>query len=173
MNTPAYIAIKEDNGNIKAIYNHNNGFFKNLGYYLCAYYDTKEKVDQLINLGSIKSIGENPEPTKAVSLYGINYKDNPEFLKSNLKVKLYLLNTKDFVIEDIDKKKGTIAYHRDNGDDLVIEKFDNEVEYLKFLRNKKDIKYAYIFNKDRWYAINLKNPYNYFTEINKDEVYSI
>ena len=57
MSTRSSIAIKNEDGSIDAIYCHNDGYLTNNGAILYKNYQDPAKVQQLINLGSISSLG--------------------------------------------------------------------------------------------------------------------
>lgn len=56
MGTRAYIAMKNPDGNYRAIYNQLDGGLENLGQILPKHFDTKEKVEELLSLGYVTSI---------------------------------------------------------------------------------------------------------------------
>lgn len=58
MSTRSNIAIQTVEG-IKAIYCHFDGYLEGVGKILQEYYDTEERVNQLIKLGDIRSLQEN------------------------------------------------------------------------------------------------------------------
>ena len=60
MSTRSSIAIKHEDGSIDAIYCHNDGYLTNNGVILYKNYQDPAKVQQLINLGSISSLGIVP-----------------------------------------------------------------------------------------------------------------
>lgn len=83
MSTHAHIGIIESDRTIKAIYCHNDGYLEHIGYILTKYYNTKEKVKELIKLGNISSLHhhvnpvitnephtfDNPQPHTTVAYY--------------------------------------------------------------------------------------------------------
>ncbi|MCW0510659.1 hypothetical protein [Riemerella anatipestifer] len=62
MATRAYIFIKE-NDRYKGVYNHYDGYPEYLGETLKKHYNTFEKANALISLGSLKYVKENLEDT--------------------------------------------------------------------------------------------------------------
>ena len=59
MGTRAYIGIKNENGKVTAIYNHSDGGLQNLGHLLRRYFNTEDKVRELINFGFVSSVQDN------------------------------------------------------------------------------------------------------------------
>lgn len=60
-NIPAIIAVQNDD-EIKAIYAQYNGHFYHTGRILMAYYATLDKVNSLIDIGDVVTIGRYPIP---------------------------------------------------------------------------------------------------------------
>jgi len=91
MSTRSTISIQTPEGNIRSIYCHYDGYLSHVGALLHTYYNTEEKVNALIDLGSLSILGEKliPNPTSPHS-----------FVKPQ---------------EDV-----TVAYHRDRGETLHI-----------------------------------------------------
>jgi hypothetical protein len=132
MATRSTISI-EENGKIRSIYCHWDGYPTNNGAILLEHYNTSDKVNELINLGSLSFLAENIRPidngtiTSYVS-YTIGYETKSATEPHSFD------NPHDNVV---------IAYHRDRGEELVID------EYF----NKKDIKgeeYDYLFVNGEW-----------------------
>jgi hypothetical protein len=63
MSTSSYICKKEEDGTIKMIYCHFDGDYNSV--LLPKYYNTPEKVDALIELGDLSSLGKKISPTNA------------------------------------------------------------------------------------------------------------
>lgn len=59
MSTRSLIGILKGN-DVEFIYCHNDGYINGVGVTLQAYYDTKEKVEQLISLGDLSALGSQP-----------------------------------------------------------------------------------------------------------------
>lgn len=64
MSTHAQIATKNDDETYSAIYCHFDGYLDHCGAMLQQYYKTKEKVQELIDLGDLSSIAETIETCK-------------------------------------------------------------------------------------------------------------
>jgi hypothetical protein len=65
MATRSTIGIKTEDGTIKAIYCHWDGYPAGVGLGLVENYDSKEQAEALINLGGFSSLMETLEETKA------------------------------------------------------------------------------------------------------------
>ena len=72
MSTRSYICKKEEDGTIKAIYCHFDSDYNSV--LLPKYYNTPEKVDALIALGDLSSLGEKVSPTNAT--HNINHPES-------------------------------------------------------------------------------------------------
>lgn len=59
MSTNATISVKTDDGTIKIINNHWDGYPSYLGYMLRDYYDTQELAEALVNLGDVSIVCES------------------------------------------------------------------------------------------------------------------
>jgi hypothetical protein len=91
MSTRSTISIQTPEGNIRSIYCHYDGYLSHVGALLHTYYNTEEKVNTLIDLGSLSSLGEKLIP-------------NPDAPHSFVKP----------------QEGVTVAYHRDRGEELHI-----------------------------------------------------
>ena len=69
MSTTSRIKIKRLDGSEKAIYCHWDGYVQHNGLYLQLCYDTPEKIEKLLELGNISSLGETLETTNAYARY--------------------------------------------------------------------------------------------------------
>lgn len=65
MATRSNIAIENQDGSISAIYCHHDGYIDGVGKVLQENYNTREKMEQLIALGDISSLGKTIEETLA------------------------------------------------------------------------------------------------------------
>lgn len=102
MATRSTIWIKNEKG-FKGIYCHNDGYSAGVGKTLKEHYTDVKKINDLINLGSISSLGKNSEIPKGFK----HYFDEP--------------------LKDI-----TVAYHRDRGEPLKIYKAKDLKESRKY-----------------------------------------
>lgn len=65
MATRSIIGKLNDDESVKAIYCHWDGYPSGVGKTLQEYYTTDEKVDELLNLGDISTLGDTIESTRA------------------------------------------------------------------------------------------------------------
>jgi len=65
MSTRSRIAIENQNGSVKSIYCHFDGYLIGVGRLLKEYYTTQAKVEALIDLGDISALEMTPESTVA------------------------------------------------------------------------------------------------------------
>ena len=100
MSTPATVSIVE-NGKVRTIYNHWDGYPSNLGAMLFENYNHIPKIKSLINNGGASYIDKRVEPSKNS---GHNFND-PE-------------------------KEVCVFYHRVRGDDLEVYEHDTVVKML-------------------------------------------
>jgi len=93
MSTRSTISIQTPEGNIRSIYCHYDGYLSDVGALLHTYYNTEEKVNALIDLGSLSSLCEKltPDPTLPHSF-------------------------------DAPQEGVTVAYHRERGEALHIDR---------------------------------------------------
>jgi hypothetical protein len=66
MSTRSTISLQLDNDEYKTIYCHSDGYLTHNGAMLLDHYNTKEKVEELLNLGDLSCLGPkvNPDPSK-------------------------------------------------------------------------------------------------------------
>jgi len=102
MATRSRIAIEDQNGTVRSIYCHWDGYPSSNGRILSENYKTQEKVESLIALGSISSL--RPEV------------DIPEGVHH------------DFQNQD---ENITVAYHRDRGEDLSIMEHESADDFAR------------------------------------------
>ena len=101
MATRSRIAIEDQDGKVRSIYCHFDGYPSNNGVILNENYKTQEKVESLISLGAISKLQEEV--------------DIPEGVIHNFN----------------NQEKGiTVAYHRDRGEDLSIEEHDSVEDFI-------------------------------------------
>lgn len=102
MSTRSRIAIERQDGTVKSIYCHFDGDLQHVGKTLFNDYSDREKLEKLIELGNISSLGSKirPETDEKHSF------DNPA--------------------ENV-----TVAYHRDRGDALKIGTYPNVEDFFE------------------------------------------
>lgn len=128
MSTRSEIGIQNKNGVIESIYCHWDGYLAHNGLILYLYYNTEEKVRELIKNGDLSSLSENIEPDK-----------NREHSFNNPK-------------EDV-----CVYYHRDREEcweQVKPSRTDNIKSWKKNLeKNCQD--YGYLFKNGKWYFLDL------------------
>lgn len=98
MATRSRIGIEQADGTVKSIYCHWDGYPKGVGKTLVEHYLMRDKVESLIALGDISSLGEQAEPTGRVP---------------------HSFNSPEDGI--------TVAYHRDRGERLQPARVDRSL----------------------------------------------
>ena len=147
MATRSIIAIRHPNNSIKAIYCHNGGGIEHNGETLFKYYNTKEKVVNLISLGYLSSLWETLNDTCAYhrdcnQAFEIDsYNNEKEFIKaeSNRYTELYYLfdvnRNKWFVLN----KRDTLETIDKNGNHKYV-KTDNWIHLEKWIYETRRMK---------------------------------
>ena len=93
MATRSNIAMKTKEGKIISVYCHWDGYVANNGKILLENYDSIDKIEALVALGSLSSLG---------TVIG---------------------EQQDFMDRDTQKDEWTLAYHRDRGEELSIQEY--------------------------------------------------
>jgi hypothetical protein len=101
MATRSRIAIEDQTGKVRSIYCHWDGYLFHNGRILLEHYQTQEKVESLIALGSLSSLNENVEI--------------PEGTTHNF---------------ETPAKGIVVAYHRDRGETLAIKNHDSVEDFI-------------------------------------------
>ena len=102
MATRSRIAIEDQDGTVRSIYCHWDGYPEHHGPILLKHYTTQEKVESLIALGSISSLSSETEI--------------PEGVSHNFE------NPANGIV---------VAYHRDRGEELSFEAHGSVNEFVK------------------------------------------
>lgn len=128
MSTRATIAILDKN-KAKSVYLHSDGYISWTGALLLDYYNTQEKAEELIALGSLSTLRERVKPLD----WERHSFDNP--------------------LEDV-----TVAYNRDRGEELEvwfveILDTDDERKIIQKLSDVSGSNYVYLFvsSKNQWF----------------------
>lgn len=124
MSTRSLIAAKMSDGTIKFVYCHWDGYPAHNGKLLLDFYNTQEKVEALLELGSISSLREKLAPAEGVK------------------------HTFDDPAEDV-----TIAYHRDRNEPWAYTHpytYENKT-LLYQLSDTFDAEYIYLFMDGKWH----------------------
>ena len=112
MSTHSFIGIESESGKIAGVYCHYDGYLEGVGDTLKNHYTNPDKIHELIGLGSLSILGEE------------------------------IGEKQDF--SDSEKSRAgqwTLAYHRDRGEELVIEEFDS----MYSIDNKGGYEYLYVY----------------------------
>ena len=139
MATRSRIAIEDQDGTVRSIYCHWDGYPSNNGRILVEHYTDREKVKELIALGSISSLKENVAPPELPpDIIGIR-------MLKEFKVLPNSTHTFDTPQEGV-----TIAYHRDRGETLDVARVDESIEAYA----KSDYEeFGYVFTKDNEWKV--------------------
>jgi hypothetical protein len=76
MATRSTIAVEHADGTVSQVYCHWDGYLSHNGQILVDHYDTQEKVEQLVSLGSMSSLRPNCIPDPAKTHSSINPQDD-------------------------------------------------------------------------------------------------
>lgn len=128
MGTPSTIGLRHINGIIDSINCHWDGYLSNNGYILENFYETADKVNQLIKLGDLSSLGY-------MGIYP--EKITPEMESESIRGDMRLL---DYIK----------SYARDFDDDKILRHFDSKEEFLK---HPFDDIYLFEESENKWYYI--------------------
>jgi len=135
MSTRSYIAKKQPDDTFKAIYCHYDGYPEGVGQTLVESFTDESKVDKLLELGALSYLRDDIETQNHFQTYPIHG-------------------------EDVELDGVTMAYHRDRGDELIINEFSNLEELLEFFSDSWG-EYLYLFDGE-WLVKN--NTDDYFME---------
>lgn len=139
MSTNSNIAMLEKDGTVTEIYCHWDGYPEYNGYMLLKYYNTPEKVKELLAFGDLSTIGEvilHP----AVEKYGFDFRINPEAKKEYGEDQLFRISS-------------CVAYHRDRGEPFNQNKYDSLTTYIKETDLYMQYKYLFDEKSSTWYLI--------------------
>lgn len=115
MATRSNIAYKTAEGKIRSVYCHWDGYPAHNGEMLRRFYTDLDKTRQLIALGSISSLSEE------------------------------IGEKQDFDDRDSQNSKWTLAYHRDRGEPLSIQEYDDVPSWIADMEE-----YAYLYTDNGW-----------------------
>lgn len=147
MSTNSLIFQEQQDGTLKGIYCHYDGYLQYNGVILSESYSDPKKVAKLLELGNLSSLGEELEASEAVRLYGNYYYISDEFKALSDEEQERLKN-------EAQSGKYTIAYHRDRGEELrplktiTLEEQKNGEDYFS-----DHYEYIYVQGKNGvWYV---------------------
>lgn len=125
MSTRSLIGKVEKNGKIRAIYCHHDGYLEGVGQTLVDFYSDESKIDDLLNLGDLSSLGETAETFP--DYWTGDAASSPEFCIS----------------------------YRDRGESNVDAKeYDSERDFYK-AADSLWAEYIYLFKNGEWYTFNV------------------
>jgi hypothetical protein len=133
MATRSRIAIENENGTVSSVYSHWDGYPSHNGYILLTHYKERNKVQKLIDLGSLSSLAQEVEipegvthsftsPTKGITVFygrdrgekdvqAQSHADRKAFLRSDVEEYGYLLTIEgEWLMVDGHKKESTRDY---------------------------------------------------------------
>ena len=120
MATRSNIAYKTIDGKIRSVYCHWDGYPEHNGKMLMDNYQDAAKIKALIELGSLSALREEVGEQHP---FDRDY-TNPELPLTD---------------------NWTLAYHRDRGEDLCIQEYDNIPDWIEDMEE-----YAYLWNGREW-----------------------
>ena len=144
MSTRSLIGLKNAETNtVKYIYCHFDGHPECVGSILKTSYNTEEKVEEMLKLGHLSSLGHTLEPSEITRRFGFIGTLSGEFhdLSEEEQEKLK---------KDHSSAKYTTAYGRDRGEDGVQAKETTTQKYLSF----DSTDFIYLFADGEWYCQN-------------------
>ena len=139
MATRSRIGIENEDGTVSSVYCHWDGYPSNNGRILVTHYTDREKVKELIALGSISALKENvAPPALPPDIIGIR-------MLKEFKVLPKTTHTFDTPQDGV-----TIAYHRDRGEELQEARVDESIEAY----SESDYEeFGYVFTKDNEWLV--------------------
>ena len=154
MSTRANVGVLQDDGTVKVIYSHWDGYPDYLLKTLKSYYNSLEKATALINLGDASYIGRYIEPSEGVRLFGFDFMpDLPEYAEQLVKLPAEQVRRIKTEYQSFDYSR---FYGRDRGEtgvDAVI--YSSVDEWLNNLGLM--IEYAYLFRHGKWVNVTPKD----------------
>lgn len=132
MSTRCRIGIEQPDGKIKSIYCHHDGYYEGVGTVLQKYYDTPEKINELMKLGDISGLGKRYDQ----EMSELDWRRSDEKLTPEQKKKL----------EQIRGFSYTVAY-KDHGENVPA-RVDKDLQTWKGSLGDCWEDYAYLFMKD-------------------------
>ena len=137
MSTHANIALLKPNGDIQSIYCHYDGYPQYVGKILHEHYNNQERVEQLIALGNISSLGEKLEPSELENKYKHRYSNEFALLSEDEKERL----------------SNDAKFHTRR---IVLGSEPTENKSLNHLCLEE---YIYIFTPKGWYMVRTSDPF--------------
>lgn len=152
MSTNAMIYAKQADNSVKGIYLHWDGYPGWAGKILLNKYTTDEKVQKLIALGAISSLGENPEPSELIKRFGF---DAPMYPTTGpmadwipAEWKKLSKDERQKLQDEHNKGENTVAYTRDRKEPFEQETYLTVAEFKKTTANQA---FEYYWDGQTWY----------------------
>lgn len=153
MSTNAMIYAKQKDNSVKGIYLHWDGYPSWAGQILLDNYTTDEKVQKLIALGGLSTLGKNPEPSELIRRFGF---DAPSYPTANCKNadwipaewKKMTNAERQALLDDYNKHDGTVAYHRDRQEPIEWDSYPTVAAFKKTSANQV---FEYYWDGQAWY----------------------
>ena len=135
------LIVKKEKEVYRAIYCHFDGYIKGVGAKLNQYYTDENRVNDLINLGDLSSLGQYITPLPN----GVHHKfciiDGEFKTVDNYSNEHSFDDPQDYVC---------VAYHRDRGDELRVSTHQS-LDDLKNYYKDTWCEYLYIYDNGIWY----------------------
>jgi hypothetical protein len=148
MSTIAIIAIENDDKSISSIVCSSDGYIEHTGKILFKNYNVKQRIEYLIAHGGISVLGpkigekHNFDAPREGWTWHSDYKKQTPIPKTWCRF-----------------------YHRDNGDNLMIDNYKDESELLSTYNSESWAEFVYIYKNKKWYVQqNNVNTYSILSE---------
>lgn len=125
MSTRSRISVVNENGKIRSIYCHHDGYLEYVGKKLVDFYDTEKVINQLMDLGDLSVLGNNPVSDK-------QYWTSFEYKLNNY--------SEEFCVAYRDRGETNIDAREFNS-------FDDFKEAFPYIQEE----YNYVFMNGKWY----------------------
>lgn len=133
MSTRCLIGIEYDDKTIRYIYCHHDGYLAGVGKTLQEDYKDIEKIEKLLNLGDMSSLGSNPEVNTATDLVDVckRWFLDPSEINKSLVAEVLKLS----------------EYYCDIYGDSPARVVEDREQYMK---EQNDADYRYLFTDGKW-----------------------
>jgi hypothetical protein len=154
MSTRANVGVLQNDGTVKVIYSHWDGYPDYLLKTLKKYHNSLEKATALISLGDASYIGRYIEPSEGVKLFGFDFMpDLPEYAEQLAKLPAEQVRRIKNEYQSFDYSR---FYGRDRGEtDVDAVTYSSVDEWLDNLGGM--IEYAYLFKNGKWLNVTPKD----------------
>lgn len=154
MSTRANVGVLQNDGTVKVIYSHWDGYPDYLLKNLRKYYKSLDKATALISLGDASYIGRYIEPSEGVKLFGFDFMpDLPEYAEQLAKLPAEQVQRIKDEYQSFDYSR---FYGRDRGETGVgAVTYSSIDEWLNNLGAM--IEYAYLFKNGKWFNVTPKD----------------